>query len=135
MKSIQYATYLLILLHFARLAVKRVRINKREPWKPVEIDHSKYRIKLVLYYKTPTSGGRLALVQWFRTSGDCEDAWNFVKSNYNDLIDGMLILLASEKLEDYTTYIVTDHPHVFSLRHALASAFPDAPIECVRLKS
>ena len=135
MKSIQYATYLLIFLHFARLAAKRVRIKKREPWKPFEIDTSKYKIKQVLYYNTPASGGRLALVQWFKTTGECEDAWNLVKSNYNDLIDGMLILLAREKLEDYTTYIETDHPHVFSLRHALASAFPDAPIASVRLKS
>jgi hypothetical protein len=134
-KFIPYATYLLIFLHFARLAIKRVRIKKYEPWKPLKIDTSKYKIKQVLYYKTPTSGGRLALVQWFRTSGDCENAWKFVKSNYNDLIDGMLILNASEKLEDYTIYIETDHPHIFSLRHALASAFPDAPIESVRLKS
>ena len=135
MKSIQYATYLLIFLHFARLAVKRVHIKKREPWKPVKIDPSKYRVKQVLYYKTPTSGGRLALVQWFRTSDECEKAWKLAKSSYDDLTDGMLILIANEKLEDYTTYINTSHPHVFSLRHALASAFPDAPIESVRLKS
>ena len=135
MKSIQYATYLLIFLHFVRLAVKRVRIKKSEPWRPLKIDTSKYKLKQVLYYKTPTSGGRLALVQWFKTSGECENAWKLVKSNYNDLIDGMLILIASEKLEDYITCIETDHPRVFSLRHALASAFPDAPIESVRLKS
>lgn len=132
---IKYATYFLIFLHFARLAVKRVCIKRRELWKPFEIDTSKYKIKLVLYYKTPTSGGRLALVQWFRTSGECEDAWKLVKSSYHDLSHGMLILMASEILEDYTTCIKTDHPHVFSLRHALASAFPDAPIESVRLKS
>ena len=135
MKSIQYATYLLIFLHFARLALKRVHIKKREPWKPVEIDPSKYRIKLVLYYKTPTSGGRLALVQWFRTHDDCENAWKLAKSCYYDLTNGILLLIANEKLEDYTICIKTDHPHVFALRHALASAFPDAPIEVVRLKS
>lgn len=135
MKSIQYATYLLIFLHFVRLAVKRVRIKKREPWRPFKIDTSKYKIKLVLYYKTPTSGGRLALVQWFSTSGECEDAWKLVKSSYHDLIDGLLILLANEKLEDYITWINTDHKKVFSLRHALASAFPDAPIESVQLKT
>jgi hypothetical protein len=134
-KSIKYSTYLLIFLHFARLAVKRVRIKRREPWRPFEIDTSKYKLKLALYYKTPTSGGRLALVQWFRTSGECENAWKLVKSSYLDLAYGMLILNASEKLEDYTICIKTDHPHVFSLRHALASAFPDAPIESVRLKS
>lgn len=132
---IQYATYLLIFLHFARLALKRVRIKKREPWKPVEIDPSKYRIKLVLYFKTPTSGGRIAIVQWFKTSGECEDAWKLAKSRYYDLTDGMLILIANEKLEDYTTFIEADFKHFFSLRHALASAFPDAPIESVRLKS
>lgn len=135
MKSIQYATYLLIFLHFARLAAKRVHIKKREPWKPIEIDPSKYRIKLVLYYKTPTSGGRLAIVQWFKTSGECEDAWKIAKSSYYDLTDGILLLIASEKLEDYTTCIETDHLHVFPFWHALASVFPDAPIEVVRLKS
>lgn len=135
MKSIHFSTYLLIVLHFARLAAKRVRIKKRKPWKPVEIDPSKYMIKLVLYYKTPTSGGRLAIVQWFSSAYECEDAWKLVKSSYDDLAVGMLMLTASEKLEDYTICIKTDHPHVFSLRHALASAFPDAPIEVVRLKS
>lgn len=135
MESIQYATYLLIFLHFARLAVKRVRIKKREPWKPFEIDPSKYLVKFVLYYKTPTSGGRLALVQYFRSSDDIADVWLLIKKNYNALRDGGMLLTINDKLEDYTACVNTDHPHIFSLRHALASAFPDAPIESVRLKS
>lgn len=133
MKHIEYATYLLIILHFARLALKRVVVKKLNRWTPPKINADEYAAKLAISCRTNPNNNRFVIVQYFKRPSDASSAmFNFIRERYRKLYDSARVLEPNDDLfVPGLSYPDTTVNQMVSMRHALTKAYPDSPIEII----
>lgn len=132
-KHIEYATYLLIILHFARLALKRGAVKKLNRWTPPKINADEYAVKLAISYRTTPNNNRFLIVQYFMTYSDASSAmFNVIRERYGNLYDSVRVLAPDDDLfVSGLCYSDTTVNQMVSMRHTLAEAYPDSPIEII----
>lgn len=94
MKSIRYATYLTIALHFARLALKQVFTRKKyKLYKApgTTITAPSYTTKVVLFYKLHHSDDLYAVEFYINCSAKAETLFNYLDDSYPSFKDCICI--------------------------------------------
>ena len=123
MKSIRYATYLAIALHFIRLVVRRVFTRiKRNPVKYYGAPDKKhcYSAKVVLFYRIFTSTKYLFALECYTSwSSDAETLCDYIERTYPSFKDTICIFDSGADVE-YTLKECLDP----KLRNAIFKSSP-----------
>lgn len=123
MKSIGYATYLAIALHFIRLVVRRVFTRiKSKPIKDYgapDKEHC-YHAKVVLFYRICFSTKYLFALECYTSwTSDAETLCDYIKHTYPSFKDTICIFDSGEDVE-YTLKECLDH----KLRNTIFKSSP-----------